>query len=78
MEFEEVLNSAVVFSVNPAEGLSVMWDPATTMNTTSLQDGGLTVISEMRVTVISEMRVTAALADTSLTLPNTNCLCCFL
>jgi hypothetical protein len=39
-------------SVDPNEGISVMFDPATTNRTTTLDGAGLAVVSEIRVCVL--------------------------
>ncbi len=38
----------MAFSVDPTEGVSVMWDPATA-NATSLKGGALYIYSDIRV-----------------------------
>ncbi|GFH29532.1 uncharacterized protein HaLaN_28211 [Haematococcus lacustris] len=46
--FNSTMQANVVFSVNPVEGLSVMYDPDTTAGTTSLEGAGLDITSEIR------------------------------
>lgn len=48
--FNTTIVLSVAFSVDPTEGISVMWDP-TTANSTSLRGGALYIYSDIRVSV---------------------------
>lgn len=48
LAYNTAITIDMVYSVDPTEGLSVMWDPTTAKNTTSLVGGGLTLASEIR------------------------------